>query len=209
MAFNPFRILAILFFLVLLILSVALIYSTASQVTSYMISTPTNVCQINYNSEFAPSQNQIQSCAVSSNDWVQLHIKSQFNMTITIWLHSNSSNGLELLYNASSLKKVSTDFPIFGSGSLQVSVDNYGLQPNSVSGNLSVFTMLQVNTLALATVHPLRSYGLGSLFVSVFALFVLVWNPGRIVTKKTQLRLISASSDRLMIKKSSDEAHPT
>ncbi len=202
LAFSAFRISLIVLSFIFLIFGVGLVYTTAAGQTSYLVSTPTNVCQINYNSVLTPSQILSQNCTVASNDWVQLHLKSQFNMTLTIWLNSTSTHGLQLLYNTSDSRKISADFPIYYAGSLQANVDNYGTEPNAVSGNLSVLTMTQVSTPAVTTTHPFRNYGLGILLLSLLALFLLIWNPGRILTRRSDLK---STSDRLAIRRRVEE----
>ncbi|MHB8565929.1 MAG: hypothetical protein ACYC7D_03200 [Nitrososphaerales archaeon] len=184
MAFSAFRISLIVFVFFLLIVGIVLIYASQSQQISYLISTPTDACQINYNSVLTPSQNSKGSCAVSKNDWVVFHLKSQFNVTVTIWLNSNSSSGAQLVYNATNTKSIAADFPIFSAGSLNAILDNNQEEANTVLGNLSVMVVLQVATPAFFTTHPYRDYGLGIATASLAALFLLVWNPGNIAARK-------------------------
>ena len=184
MAFSLFRILLIVIFFFTLVVGIALVYISEPQQTTYLISAPTDTCQIIYNSVLTPSQISNESCAVAKNDWVVFLLKSQFNLSATIWLNSSSSSGSQLLYNATNTKNIAADFPILSDGSLNSILYNNQNDANTLKGNFSVFTMAQNATSFFITAYPYRDYGLGLSGVSLLALFLLVWNPGNIVTRK-------------------------
>jgi hypothetical protein len=169
-------------FVLLVLVGVGLIYTQAVQQTSYLASSPEATCQISLSMILSPFQVSSNSCRISSNNWIQLHGKAQYNLTMSLWLNTTSNSFPQLLFNESNMN-FGADFPVFENGSIVAQLNNYLDRVNTLQGNLSVLAMQVSNTPAKIIGHPYRDLGLGVVGVSIVALFMLIWNPGKFISR--------------------------
>jgi len=174
MSRNPRIVLCILFSIIILI-GVGLIFVTRLDPVVQPYDSESNVCTFEYAIQLNPSQTKTNNCAVLQNDWLQLSVESNLNVTLSIALAKVGGGQLMLFNNTST--NLNATFPIPESGAIISSLTNVSGNVSEVNGSLSIDTATSTNTTILTTTEPYRFVGLGLVGIGALGIFLVVWNP--------------------------------
>ena len=168
--------------LLLLLLGPVLVYVSATQYPSISLSGQSITCQRNLLTRLAPYAVQQGQCAVSTSNWFVFSLASSSNMTVTLLFNLTKTDSITQLYNHTGTSFL-LDLPATTNGTVVFKMKNYQDVFTKIDGQLAIYTLSYSNLVLPTQVHPYRLYGYGLIVFSLFGIFMLSWNPGRVTTR--------------------------
>jgi hypothetical protein len=171
---------------IIVLIGVGLIFVTRLDPGTQQYNSQTTVCSFEYAIQLNPSQAKTNNCAVIQNDWLQLSVESNLNVTLTIYLAKVSGGQINLFNNTST--NLNASFPIPFSGAIISVLNNTADNVSVINGSLTVMAEAPAIATLLSTVEPYRTVGEALVGIGALAIFLVVWNPP--LSAETALRAI-------------------
>jgi len=169
------RIFLSIVFSILLVLGIGLIFVSRLDPVVLSYNSQKTVCNFEYSIQLSPTQSRSNDCAVLQNDWLQLAVKSNQNISFSIALTKVGGGQLTLFNNTGT--NLNASFPIRYNGAIIAKVTNSALNVSEINGSLSVLSAAIANTTTLNTVFPYRTVGEGLVGIGALAILLMAWNP--------------------------------
>ena len=169
------RILLCLVFSIIMLLGIGLSFVSRLDPIVQSYDSQKSVCRFAYAIQLNPSQTLSNNCAVLQNDWLQLSVKSNLNVSFSIALVKVTGGQITLFNNTST--NLNASFPLSYSGAIVTQLSNTASNVSEVNGSLSVLSMVLDNTTSVNTVEPYRTIGEVLIGVGALGIFLVVWNP--------------------------------
>jgi hypothetical protein len=169
------RILVCVIFSIIALVGAGLIFVSRLDPVVESYNSQNTVCDFEYSIQLNPSQTKTNDCVVLQNDWVELSVESNQNISLSIAL-TKVGGGQVLLFNNTNTN-LNASFPISSNGALVANLFNSASNVSEVNGSLTVSTAILANTTALDVAHPYRTIGEGLVGLGGLVIFVAVWNP--------------------------------
>ncbi len=169
------RIILCIFFTVIVLLGVGLFFVSRVDPVVQSYDSQRSVCNFEYAIQLNPLQSQSNNCAVLQDDWLELSVASNLNVSLYVSL-DKVSGGQVALFNDTG-NNLNASFPIVFSGAIIAILTNPASNVTEVNGSLTVMSEFLANTTALSTVEPYRTPGEALIGVGLLAIFLVAWNP--------------------------------
>lgn len=169
------RIAICIIFVIIVLLGVGLIFASRLDPVMQPYDSQKTVCQFNYAIQLNPLQSRSNDCPVLQNDWLQLSVESNLNITLSILL-DKVGGGQVTLYNNTSTS-LNASFPIVYNGAIVSTLSNGGVNVTEANGSLSVMSTTLDNATSLTVAYPYRTIGESLIALGGLVIFIVVWNP--------------------------------
>jgi hypothetical protein len=172
---RSLRILLCVVFSIIILLGIGLSFVSRLDPVVQSYDSQKSVCRFAYAIQLNPAQAQSNNCVVLANDWLQLSVKSNLNVSLSISLVKVTGGEVTLFNNTNT--NLNASFPLSYSGAIVAQLRNTANNVSEVNGSLSVMSLVLDNTTSLNTVEPYRTIGEVLIGVGALGAFLVVWNP--------------------------------
>jgi len=179
---NRLRGILLVIMIMLLIVSVYFILTERREIVYSNYSSQYLVCQLSLPVGINSNQTIVKNCSVQLGNWLSLSIRADTNVTVSVLSNSGSQGGNFLLFNETGTNIVA-NFPFQKNETVLISITNHQLSPALVTGITEILGASVLIVENLLILNPYRRDGYVIAAISVIALFFLVWNPNKIMTR--------------------------
>lgn len=169
------RVILCVVFSIIALLGVGLIFVSRLDPVTQTYDTQQTVCNFAYSIQLNPFQTKSNDCAVLRDDWVQLSIKSNQNVSLLIALTKVGGGQLTVFNNTGD--DLNASFPLTNDGAIVATLTNVANNVSEINGSLYVMGATTADASFLNTVYPYRTIGEGLVGLGVIVIIVAIWNP--------------------------------